>query len=634
MRLATSILLFSSALGIKAQSNHISKVELLLDSGLFVKADSIIKTNDKISYDEFIDFGNLFYKHSQYESSIHYFSESLKIAKKNEDSVMLFQSNQELGLSFDKLGKFDKALEHFYNALYIAEIRIKDPVSLAQINLNIGSVLDAIGNSNKALDHYKTSYQLKLQLNDSMGVARLFNNIGIIHKNNKQYDSAIYYYKRAQEMKSNTSNLLMDWRLSTNIANVYKRMGESSQAKEFYVNAIEFASELDRPTILSDSYYNMAVFSFEMGDNDSSEDNFLKALAISEGINNDYELYFLHGSMSELYAAWNKPKLALEHLLKSNEFRDKLFQSEKEKTIAELQTQYETEKKQQQIVLQNAQLSEQEAELQRNQILLGAAVLALILLVALGLLQRNRLKKKQQLKLQEAELKARDAEINATISSQEKERARYARDLHDGFGQMISVLNMNLKNLEDGAKPDERHKVFENSSKVIDEMYGELKNICFDLMPQTLIKHGLESALNEFSGRINQAEKVFVELNVFGLENRLTELQEISLYRISQEWVNNILKYSDADKITLQITKDESEITLLIEDNGTGFDKSLLELGKGNGWKNLNTRAKLIKGELELETHPNQKGNVLIVNSPTIKIEKSQNELQNTVKTV
>ena len=190
-----------------------------------------------------------------------------------------------------------------------------------------------------------------------------------------------------------------------------------------------------------------------------------------------------------------------------------------------------------------------------------------------------------------------------------------------------------MKSLKKGSKPDDRLEVFESSSKVIDEMYTELKNICFDLMPQTLIKHGLESALTEFVDRVNQAGKVYLELNTFGLKARLLEIQEISFYRISQEWINNILKYSDADRVTLQITKDANEITLLIEDNGSGFDKSLLTSGKGNGWKNLNTRSNLIQGELELETQNGIKGTSLIINAPT-EITSVKDTSENTVKMV
>ena len=105
-----------------------------------------------------------------------------------------------------------------------------------------------------------------------------------------------------------------------------------------------------------------------------------------------------------------------------------------------------------------------------------------------------------------------------------------------------------------------------------------------------------------------------MEINVFGLDGRLEDVQEISLYRISQEWVNNILKYSDARKVTVQITKDEEEITLLIEDDGMGFDKNLLIEGKGNGWKNMKSRTNLMKGELEIESTPGMRGNSLILN--------------------
>ena len=114
-------------------------------------------------------------------------------------------------------------------------------------------------------------------------------------------------------------------------------------------------------------------------------------------------------------------------------------------------------------------------------------------------------------------------------------------------------------------------------------------------MPQSLVKFGLIPSLKEFADKINDSEKMLVEVLAFDIEERLTDLQEISLYRISQEWVNNILKYSDAEKITIQITKDEHEITLTIEDNGMGFDLEKLTESKGNGWK---TDARAIRDAL------------------------------------
>ena len=92
----------------------------------------------------------------------------------------------------------------------------------------------------------------------------------------------------------------------------------------------------------------------------------------------------------------------------------------------------------------------------------------------------------------QTEIKAREAEINAVVNSQEKERNRLAKDLYDGFVQLISVLESNLSQLNEYSSKDleKRRGVFKNGESVINDMYRELRNICFDLMPQTLIKKG------------------------------------------------------------------------------------------------------------------------------------------------
>lgn len=220
-----------------------------------------------------------------------------------------------------------------------------------------------------------------------------------------------------------------------------------------------------------------------------------------------------------------------------------------------------------------------------------------------------------------------EAMMKAIVKGQEEERNRFARDLHDGFGQMISSLMLNLRGLESDSPKNTRERagIFQLSVSILNDMYVELRNICFNLMPQTLIAAGVGEALKEFAARINSSGSMVVEVALFDMEKRLTEVQEISIYRIAQEWVNNVIKYSDATKVDLQVTRDEDEITLIIEDNGSGFDKSALVSGKGNGWKNIHSRASLIKGEVELDTTPGLKGNTFIMNAPA-KLDADENE--------
>lgn len=540
-----------------------------------------------------------------------FYHESVNQQNYNRASAAL----NNLGMWHWNSGLFDEALEYYFKSARIADSLETNSLLLSKIYNNIGLIHQELNDFNKAIKYNMEALKLREKENDKRGMTHSYNNLGICHISLGERDSAEFYYRKGLALALEEKNY-------TSITNIQQNLGVLEMERGNYSKAVSYIKEsfsYDQNSLSNLlGYSSLCEIYYKQGLATKSIEAGLKALSFAEETDSFGHLEDIYYNLSKAYSLKNDGTKAVQYLELWNVLRDTIFSRQSTKIYSELEILYESEKKQQQIALQNSQLSKQEAELERNQILQIASAFALILLVSLGLLQRNRLKKKQELALKEAEVLVKEAEINVAISSQEKERARYARDLHDGFGQMISILNVNIKTLENGAKPKERQKVFESSEKVIEDMYAELKNICFDLMPQTLIKHGLESALQEFSGRINQTGKVQVELIVFGVNERLSELQEISLYRISQEWVNNILKYADAQKITLQITKDEEEITLLIEDDGMGFDKRLLTSGKGNGWKNLNTRANLIKGELELETKDGVRGNVLILNASII----------------
>lgn len=520
----------------------------------------------------------------------------------------------------------------------------------------------------KALEHCLKAYEIVFFQKDTAQIARYLTERAFIHHDFEQFQLGIASGKEALKFWKDHSERIDLHRvyILNAIAINFDDWNKPDSALSYYERILSIESMKGSPTLAS-IYNNQGNTLLKQERFEEAYSSLMKSYKIQKGGKGDYYFYDMatvlnnlgiiqsrfdvmdsarfYLDMAETYAdssnSFEKKrdsyfaqfefaektgnlKRALDYQSRYFGIRDSIFQEERAAVIAQMETAYQTEQKEHQIALQQAQLDEKDATLERNRIVIVASVVALILLVVIGLLIRNRLKKKQQILIQQERLQAKEAEINATISSQEKERARYARDLHDGFGQMISILNMNLGNLKSDSKPNERQKVFEESEKVVNEMYAELKGICFDLMPQTLVQEGLQSGLTEFAERINKTDKVFVETNFFGLEKRLSEVQEISLYRITQEWINNVLKYGDADKITLQITKDDQEITLLIEDNGSGFDKSTLTNSKGNGWKNLHVRTNLIQGKLDLETQPGKNGTTLIVNASAIQVEKTE----------
>jgi signal transduction histidine kinase len=162
--------------------------------------------------------------------------------------------------------------------------------------------------------------------------------------------------------------------------------------------------------------------------------------------------------------------------------------------------------------------------------------------VIIFLLVRNRARRKRELLEKEHDLFIKEAFIRASIQSQERERKRFAQDLHDGMGQLISSIGLLLVGINSDSSLETRLSVVTKSEKIIEEMQQEIRGVAFNLMPQTLIQLGLSAALKEMALRASASGKITISANAFEVPERLAELQEISLYRIIQEWVNNIMK--------------------------------------------------------------------------------------------
>lgn len=597
------------------------------------------------------------------DSAVMFGQQALDLAKSIQYEKGIAQACNDLGIIYADKAESEKALELYSEALHI-NIKLADSLRIAALYNKIGILYQVSGRLDSAITNQFKSLAIYEAKKYDFGISYALNNIAIIFANRGDYDNSTKYHLRALTIRKSLNDVRGMAASTVNIGNNLKEVGKTDSAVLMYQSAVPLLKSLEAKNHLAATYNNLAALYIDEDILDSATVNLSKSLSIRREINDVKGVVSCQGNLARIFLKQQKfdaaksaldEGLELAQLNKLNssiaeisltyidwaretgafeigfnqalthiQFKDSVANDNTQKVISELQTKYETEKKEQQIALQEAEIAEQKAQNQLNLVIIIGLAFVIIALIVIVLLTRSRSRKKQALIRQEAEIKLRETQIEAAISSQEKERTRFAQDLHDGFGQMISILNLNLKTLE--KEGSDREKVFEQSSEVLEDMYRELKGICFNLMPQTLIKNGITAAIREFATRVNQTGKLSISTDFFGLEERLTEVQEISLYRITQEWVNNMLKYSDADKVNVQITKDEAEITLIIEDNGLGFDLDLLKSGNGNGWKNMNSRANLIKGVLEVDTTIGIKGNTLIINAPVESILSTNKE--------
>lgn len=133
------------------------------------------------------------------------------------------------------------------------------------------------------------------------------------------------------------------------------------------------------------------------------------------------------------------------------------------------------------------------------------------------------------------------------------------------------------------------------------------------MMPEALVKFGLDTALKDFCFDINQSGALQLTYQSFGLENATIESSTaITIYRIVQELINNTLKHASASTAIVQVTKSDSHLSVTVEDNGKGFETALLNQSKGIGWSNIQNRVDFLKGKLDVQSQPGKGTSVMM----------------------
>ena len=594
------------------------------------KADSAILMAKRINYKE--GLGNAYkfkgiyhYFTSEFDSSVYNHRQSLEIFTGINDSLNIGKAYLNIATSYSAAGKYDSTTTNAVVALKYFE-RLNDFAGIGRAVNLLGIVHFRQKDYDKALNYFKHYLKNAQITSDSSEIASGYNNIGSVFSERKGYDSAIYYFDEAVRLKEKLGNFNNLGQSYENLGSLNSKIGNSKIALKNYKKANEIYKKIGDSRFLSECEYNIGVEYRKLEKLDSAASHLQKAIDISTEIGALLVLKDAKEGYAKVLYMQKNGLEAYKQLKESMILSDSIFSLEKIETIANIETKYETEKKEQQIMLQASEIAKQAAENQRKVLMIIALIAILILLTAVFLLFRNRAKRKQQLLMKEKDLKVKEAQIEATLASQESERKRFAEDLHDGFGQLISALRLNMVQFNKN-DANNNAKVLENSENILDEMHEEIRAIAFNLMPVTLIQDGLLAAIKEFSARINNSNTVKVELSSFELSTRFTEIFEVALYRIIQEWVNNILKYASANKITIQIDQYEDELVLIIEDNGQGFDINSLYTGNGNGWRNIQTRANLIKSQIEIDSTPGRKGSSFILTA-SIKTAKKDINLQ------
>lgn len=567
--------------------------------------------------------GVVFWAKSDYDSAAYYLDQTRELYTSLENERGVAVTSVNLGLILQNKGDYDASLDYQLEALRIVN-KLEDQGLKGSVLTNIGNVHFLNEKFDKAKDYYFDALRLKKSLPDDdfrQNIQKTLLNIGNVYGRLEAQDSAIYYYQEALPFAIKANDSKSQALIYTDLGHAFSKKEQYSLASDYFKKALAVYTE---GTYEND--YDQSILLWSSAQNELRRNNISVAvklaeqsLKLSKKLENLNRLKDSYGLLAEVYEADNQFGPALQAHKFHKIYQDSLLNIETNKEIAELETKYETENKDQQILLLDQENSLQKATNERNNILIFGLFLVVVLLILVFYLWRRQARISQQKVLSEQKTRLREAQIQAVISSEEKERKRFASDLHDSMGQLVSALTMNIQGLKNSSNdPLVRNEIVDNSTALLNDIQHEIRNIAFNLMPQVLTKEGLIPALQELIVGINKSNQVNAEVQVFGIDARLNEVFEISLYRILQEWISNVLKYSGATGLLIQFTAHEKEVIITVEDNGNGFDLNTFENSKGNGWRNINTRLNLIKGAMDIDTKKGRKNTML-----TITIDKS-----------
>jgi signal transduction histidine kinase len=536
-----------------------------------------------------------------YTLAMQHSDHALQKAREMADTKLITNTLVNTAIVYQYLGQFDKQLEYCLEALRLME-SVDQKEKLSNMYSNIGNAYYNLHQFRRSIQNNKLSLRHHKPSGSNTSYNRVYASLGQNYAMLKDTDSALYYYKIALVESGKIKDKIAEAGIYGFMANTYADRNEFREMLKVSDASLVISRQLQSNQMLASSLYNVAYANYFNGDNTSAKKNIYEALALAKSDMMQDELKNIYTVLSYIAAREGDFKISLWAMQKKDSIQDALLSEKVINTTGELETKYETEKKNEQIVLQRAQIRSRNI---LNYMLAGLVVTASIisLLSYRNYRQKQRL---QQLRISELETEKQLGSTEAVLKGEEQERTRLAKDLHDGLGGMLSGIKYSLNAMKGNLimTPD-NHQAFERSMDMLDSSIKEMRRVAHNMMPEALVRFGLDTALRDYCNDLNQGGALQINYQSIGLADyNPDQTAAINIYRIVQELIGNTLKHAASKTAIVQVTKTDKLLAVTVEDDGKGFDPGLLEQSKGIGWTNIQHRVDFLKGRLDIRSTP------------------------------
>lgn len=538
------------------------------------------------SADSLLQQGIDLYNHGDYEKSIIVFEGLLAGAKAKKDNKSLAVIYNNLGNAHSNTGKQVEALKYYQDAVQISE-QMGDKKRTAKTLKNIGTLYEEQNNLSAALDQYNKAEQIATEIQDSSTIADCANNKGVVYEVQKNYGSALNSYKKALIIYG---ALKQEDRISLTLNNlgiVYKYLGRYKEAIASYSEALTLSQKLEDKFMVGANYSNMANIYMLMHDYKKAIDLNTKSLEIAKEINAVNIIISVYESMADCYVGLKDYVTAYQYQQKFKAISDSTFNIEKASQLNELQTRYETVKKEEEIhsLKEAQQISELTISKRNYQVILALAILVLVIIVAYFLMNRQK-------------IRARHLREKEILETEHRERLRISKDMHDDLGSGLSKIVIMSELVKTRfTNETELNTQVNKISVTANDLVDKMSHIVWAMNPQNDSLDNLMAYMREFASDFFDDTNIALSIRFPDDETgiRLNQETRRNVFMVVKESLNNILKHAQASTVDFNLSVLMNQVQITITDNGKGFDTGNTRRF-GNGLLNMKKRMEEING--------------------------------------
>ena len=538
--------------------------------------------------------------------SLQLFNKVLSDAKKQNYKLGVANSYDKMALCYFYQSKYDLQSKYIFMAIdYFNQLKQYDKVAslygsygyhLKRRNLDSGIMYMQKGL--KIGEKYNTEYELR----------GIYDNYGVLKEMKKEYDSAFLFYNKSLTLKEKANDKIGIPYSLNKIGMLQLTLKDFAKAKQNLDKAYQIRLEIDDKIGIAENLNFYGYYFFETKNNQKSIEYFTKALNESKAYNYNYLTQDNYQKLSELYELNSDYKTALDNFKNYTTYKDSISNINLRIKQAELDTEFDTERKEKEILEQKANLA-----VKNTYIVIIISLLILSIIVGYFMLKNQKMKTLQLQK--ENELKDALLKIETQNRLQEQ-RLQISRDLHDNIGAQLTFIISSVDSLKyafaDG-NPRLEDKL-NNISSFTKETIYELRDTIWAMNKEEITIEDLKTRISNF---IDNAQLSLngIRFN-FNFDTKsfqsFTSRDGMNIYRLIQEAVNNAIKHANASQIDVSFIESDNKITIVVSDNGKGFDLTTTEIG--NGLNTMKKRASELKGNFNIEA--SEKGTKIYLSLP------------------